>query len=83
MSEVSKSIYIYIQYFSTLVTMPTQKKESTKVSYIATDKQPVSLCEFRSAERVTCSAKAINSAGESPGTSQTGYARNTGRCACK
>ncbi|KAF6024946.1 hypothetical protein EB796_016746 [Bugula neritina] len=44
-------------------------------SILATDKQYVSLCEFRSAEKVKCSAKAINSAGESPVTSQTGYTK--------
>ncbi|KAF6021509.1 Ptprm [Bugula neritina] len=48
-------------------------EEGNYQSILATDKQPVSLCEFRSDETVTCSAKAINSVGESPVTSQTGY----------
>ncbi|KAF6033132.1 USH2A [Bugula neritina] len=50
-------------------------EEGNYQSILATDKQPVSLCEFRSAEKVTCSAKANNSAGESPVTSQTGYTK--------
>ncbi|KAF6035941.1 PTPRM [Bugula neritina] len=50
-------------------------EEGSYQNILATDRQPVSLCKFRSAEKVKCSAKAINSVGESPVTSQTGYTR--------
>jgi len=69
--DFSKHSFQYTCYYA-------NTEEGNYQSILATDKQPVSLCEFRSAEKVKCSAKAINNAGESPVTSQTGYTKIAG-----